>query len=33
VRIDGASPEVRAMLRGAGLRAQVALSPDPRAEG
>lgn len=33
VRIDGASPEVRAMLRGAGLHAQALLSPDPHAEG
>jgi len=33
VRIDGASAEVREMLRGAGLHPQAVLPPDPHAEG
>jgi SulP family sulfate permease len=33
VRIDGTSAEVRAMLRGAGLRAGAVIAPDPHAEG
>ncbi|MCU0907033.1 MAG: SulP family inorganic anion transporter [Rhodobacteraceae bacterium] len=33
VRIEGASAEVRDMLRGAGLRRDAVLVPDPHAEG
>jgi SulP family sulfate permease len=33
VRIDGASAEARGMLRGAGLRRDAVLAPDPHAEG